>query len=546
MSRIVIVDDESIFRKGLRKMIAELDPQWEVVGEARDGYEALQLVEEQLPDAVLTDIRMPRMNGIQLQQLLRERFRDMLCVVISGFDDFIYIQQSMRQGAMDYLMKPIEREELGKVLSQLREKVQVGQRLQADPANAVKSHREEHRIKQHVSEHLITALLRGSVNDADLELLQSIGIVFQHPYFACMVIKLDKSSIGSERYNRADPSLFQLYIQQLVQEVLSRRVNGYCFVMSETEVAALINIPDRGQAMVDIREIGESIRRQMTSLSNITVTIGIGQAVEGFKAIAESYNEAEIALLHRLIIGGDKVIAYGEITRDDRLYSELSSSSWELLEQAVHNGKRELVAEAVQTFVSELCSKAYSPEVVHQQLCKLLLHYYETAGKLGITKEWLGSKDMKAVLFHICSISSREELMEACSLLLVRLAACIAENVAKPERDPIEKSIRYIEQNYANALTLKEVADAVYLNAAYFSTLFKQRMGKSFIERLTEVRIQEAKRRMAQTDQKIAAIAEHTGFANIRHFNRVFKNETGMSPKHYRDQLQAEANSKIK
>ncbi|RCW47625.1 hypothetical protein DFP97_108249 [Paenibacillus prosopidis] len=119
-------------------------------------------------------------------------------------------------------------------------------------------------------------MLRSSVNEADLELLRTIGIHFKWPYFTCLVIKLDKNSVDSERYNRADPSLFQLYIQQLVQEVLSRRANGFCFVMSETEVVALLNIPDQHKAMHDVKEIGETIRRQITSLSNMTVTIGIG------------------------------------------------------------------------------------------------------------------------------------------------------------------------------------------------------------------------------------------------------------------------------
>lgn len=534
MPRIVIVDDESIFRRGLRKMIAELDPDWEVVGEARDGYEALQLVGDLKPEAVLTDIRMPRMNGIQLQQMLREKFPGILCVVISGFDDFIYIQQSMRQGAKDYMMKPIEREELAKVLKLLGDNVKLQQR-QSIPVS--KSHREDHQIRQHVSEHLITGLLRGSVNEADLELLRSIGIDFKEPFFTCMVIKLDKSSIGSERYNQADPSLFQLYIQQLVQEVLGRRTNGFCFIMSETEVVALLNIPNGNQGMADAIEIGETIRRQMTSLSNMTVTIGIGSAAEGFRSISGAYHEAEIALLHRLIVGGDKVLSYNGLVRDERYYNEQKSLTWEKLELAINEGKPGQVAEAAQALVSELCSQALAPETVHQQLCKLLLHYYETAGKLGLTKQWLGIKDMKAVLFHICSISSREELSEECSRLLVRLSECINESAVQPEHDPIEKSIRYIEQHYAKALTLKEVADSVYLNAAYFSTLFKQRTGKSFIERLTEIRIQEAKRRMVQTDNKIAAIAEHTGFTNIRHFNRVFKNETGMSPKLYRDRI---------
>ncbi|NIK77174.1 two-component system response regulator YesN [Paenibacillus castaneae] len=533
MPSIIIVDDESIFRKGLRKMIGDLDPEWEIAGEARDGYEALQLIEELQPDALLTDIRMPRMDGIQLQQMIRERFPQLLCVVISGYDDFSYVQQSMRQGSRDYLMKPIEREELVKVLRLLKEKLH-----QQQIASSGKTHLEEQQIRQHVSEHLVTGLLRGSVNESDLKILHTIGIDFKWPYFTCMVIKLDKHSIGSDRYNVTDPSLFQLYIQQLVQEIITRRSNGICFILSETEVVALLNITDRHKAMLNVKEIGETIRRQITTLSNMTVTIGIGQAAEGVRSISHSYNEAQIALLYRLIVGGDKVLEYGDMVQREQLQGEVNPCSWEKLDQAINEGNCEQAGVAARAYVNELCMSARTPETVHQQLCKLLIQYYELAGKLGLTKQWLGMKDMKAVLFDICSISSQEELMEECGLLLVRLAACIAESAIVQGADPVEKSIRYIELHYAKALTLKEVADYVYLNAAYFSTLFKQRTGKSFVERLTEIRVLEAKRRMAHTDHKIAIIAEQTGFTNIRHFNRVFKNETGLSPKEYRDRIQ--------
>jgi two-component system response regulator YesN len=308
--------------------------------------------------------------------------------------------------------------------------------------------------------------------------------------------------------------------------------------MSETKVVALLNIADQQQAMLTVREIGETIRRQINSLSNMTVTIGIGQAADGVRLISSAYNEAEIALLHRLILGGDRVLVYNDLVQEQSFHhGEAMTCSWDNLEQAINEGKQEGVVSATELFINELCAHSGAPEAVHQQLCKLLIYYYEVAGKIGLTKQWLGTKDMKAVLFHICSISSREELVEECSQLLVRLTECIASSTMQPEHDPIEKSIRYIELHYSKALTLKEVADNVYLNAAYFSTLFKQRTGKSFIERLTEIRILEAKRRMAQSGHKVANIAEQTGFSSIRHFNRVFKNETGMSPKEYRDQI---------
>lgn len=534
MPNIIIVDDESIYRRGLRKLIGELDDDWRVVGEARDGYDAFSQLEKLRPDAMLTDIRMPRMDGIQLQQLAREQFPELECVVISGYDDFSYVQQSMRQGARDYMMKPIEKEELAKVLAMLKE------RLKEKSGAELKRTRETYEISQHAAEHVMKELIRGTASESDIRLLVTMGISFRQPAFICMVVKLDKSSVGSERYLQANPFLFQLYIKQVVQEVVGRNGTGFAVVMSETEVAALLNVPDAESAMKDAEELADTVRRGISSLSQITVTIGLGRPKREYRGIVQSYGEAEVALLYRLIQGGDRVLPYSEKLRHSGSGEGAAEQAWHQLEAAVSEGKRDLIVSSSEAYVELVCRHADTPETVHQRMCKLLIHYYEWAGKAGVTAEWLGTQDMKSVLLHICSLSSREELKEGCSKLLLSLSDCLAERSAKVTADPVRRAERYMENHFAGALSLKDAADHVFLNAAYFSSLFKQKTGKTFVERLTEIRIAEAKRLLLQTDQKLAVISEATGFPSIRHFNRVFKAAAGMSPTEYRERHRSE------
>ncbi|MFC4100200.1 response regulator [Paenibacillus xanthanilyticus] len=542
MPTILIVDDETIFRKGLRKMIESASDGWQIAGEAKDGCEALEQVEQLKPDVVLTDIRMPRMDGIQLQQIVKERFPHIHVVVLSGYDEFTYLQQSLRHGARDYLMKPVEREELLETLRKLRgelaKSAAVPELLAAEPADA-------RQIRQHVSEHLVAGLLRGDVNENELALLGRIGLTFGAPCFACMVIKLDKDALDRDRYGKADPSLFQLYIQQVVQELLDQRANGFSFVLSDTEVVALVNL-DCGAASVNpLMELAESVRRRTISLSNLTVTIGLGSAVEGIKAIPRSFHEAKIALLHRLIVGGDRVISYAQTKESSQeLASNLREWSWSSLETTVLEGKAAQAGQLAAEMIAELCAKARSPETIHQQICKLLLHYYEEAEKLVLTKAWLGDRTIQAVLLDVCAITSRAELIECCRAYLSHLADCIAGSRRQPESDPIEKAIRYVNQHYREQLTLTEVAEQVFLNPAYFSTLFKQRTGKSLVEYWTDLRVNEAKKRLAASSEKVTVIAESTGFGNVRHFNRVFKSATGATPNDYREQARSGAGSR--
>ncbi|MFB9329181.1 response regulator [Paenibacillus aurantiacus] len=542
MPSILIVDDETIFRKGLRKMIESASDGWLIAGEAKDGYEALELVEQLKPDVVLTDIRMPRMDGIQLQQIVKERFPGMLVVVLSGYDEFTYLQQSLRHGARDYLMKPVEREELLETMRKLKGELA---RSAAAPALLAAEPADARQIRQHVSEHLVAGLLKGDVHESELALLRRIGLTFDAPCFACMVIKLDKDALDRERYGKADPSLFQLYIQQVVQELLDQRANGFSFVLSDTEVVALVNLECGAATVNPLMELAESVRRRTISLSNLTVTIGLGGAVEGIKAIPRSFREAKIALLHRLIVGGDRVISYAQTKESSQeLASNLREWSWSSLETTVLEGRREQAERIAAELIADLCARARSPETIHQQICKLLLHYYEEAEKLALTKTWLSDRTIQAVLLDVCAITSRTELIDCCRTYLGHLADCIAGSRRHPEHDPIEKAIRYVNQHYREQLTLTEVAEQVFLNPAYFSTLFKQRTGKSLVEYWTDLRVNEAKKRLVASSEKVTVIAESTGFGNIRHFNRVFKSATGATPNDYREQARSGAGNR--
>lgn len=535
MPKILIVDDEKIFRKGLRAMITSLDPEWEVVGDASDGYEALDRAEVLHPDVILTDIRMPRMDGIALQRVVKERFPQTECVVVSGYEDFTYALQSMRYGAKDYLMKPVERSELGRILGKLKEET-----AKRGKAAAPKFDQEENElIRRHVSESVIAGLMRGMVQQHHVDLLRKIGVDFDQPYYCCFLIKLDKGSIGSERYFKADPSLFQLYIRQFVQEIVNKRMmKGYSLVLSDSEVAAIVNLSSKDSR--GLIELAESIRRQITSLSNLTVTIGVGRVAEGVDSISNSYRDAEISLLYRLIVGGDKVLQYDTIRRDHDLCLEVDPESWGAMERAVLEGRVEEAASRAEAEIGRLCRQAKSPELVYQKICKLLIHFYESAEKLNLTRAWLGERDIRSLIFDICSITSSEEFIMECRTLLTALSRCIADSRLETWHDPVEQALQYLESNFHKQITLNEVAGQVHLNPAYFSSLFKQRTGTTFVERLTAIRMEEAKRRLMDSDDKIAAIAEETGFPNLRHFYRVFKREAKLSPKDYRSEFRKE------
>jgi two-component system response regulator YesN len=165
----------------------------------------------------------------------------------------------------------------------------------------------------------------------------------------------------------------------------------------------------------------------------------------------------------------------------------------------------------------------------------MLLHFYELAVNLTVVKMWLQGTDMKQVLMEIYSISSSKELSERCQKLLGDLSVCMVNRKRKFVTSPVELVVRYVEEHYAEPITLNMMAEIAYLNPSYLSSLFKSKQGQSFIDFLTEKRIEKAKAMLLHSDEKIQVISDSTGFTNIRHFNRVFKTLTNRTPTEYRE-----------
>jgi two-component system response regulator YesN len=186
-------------------------------------------------------------------------------------------------------------------------------------------------------------------------------------------------------------------------------------------------------------------------------------------------------------------------------------------------------------FVTKVIQQWKDPEIIQQQICKMLLHFYELAVNLAIVKQWLQATDVKHVLMDIYSYSSSKELIERCQKLLGDLSVCIANRKKKFVTSPVELVVRYVEEHYAESITLNMMAEIVYLSPSYLSSLFKSKQGQSFIDFLTAKRIEKAKTMLLYSDEKIQVISDSTGFTNIRHFNRVFKTLTNRTPTEFRE-----------
>ncbi|NGZ76344.1 response regulator [Saccharibacillus alkalitolerans] len=535
--KVLVVDDEAIFRRGLRHLIGISGTSWEVAGEAKDGLEALEEIERLKPELVITDIRMPRLDGIGLQEKIRERYPDIRCFVLSGYNDFRYAQSSLRYGARDYLLKPIDKEELYRVLDlvdrELRQKEeQAGERLRGGRPAAISAEDRER---------LLDGLVRGELPHARPGELRESGIEFERGIY-CLVAELDKDSVERSRYERQEAELFSLYIRQFIEEALAGIRAGFVFRRGESVVVLLdaeVSETSREEIAGLARHVAAKIRRD----ADLTITIGIGGGVHGVEEVSKSYGEAKIALLYRLTSGGNRVLLYEDPPRQEASSAKTPLTNRGYLEQALLEGGGEDLGERVREGIEQLCGSAASPGIIHEQVCRMLLEAYGLAADRGLQDDWPEGRDIGGALQGALAISSRTELSAYCAGLLRSLQSLIRRSDEGGGLHAVDKVVRHIEEHYAEPITLGSMAELVYLNASYLSSLFKSRLGRSFVEILTAVRVREASKRLLHTDDKIASIAYETGFSNIRHFNRVFKAETGRTPKEFREALRPERES---
>ncbi len=525
MYNVLVVDDEMIFRKGITHLIHESNLEWTVIGEARDGLEALEMIQDQRPHLVITDIRMPRMDGIQLQATVAEQYPSIRCIVLSGHNDFEYARHSIRSGARDYLLKPVNKQELytalGKVEAELTKE------------NESQSLAEHIPSQQVIRQQILSSLIHGNSAYDEGELLDQANISFPHTGIYCLIVQLDRDSVTEQRYQQNDPELFFLYIQQFVREIILEPLQGYTFI-DHHQVVALINSDHSEQTARQIRSLSGQLIRSIKRISQMTVTIGIGGGVADLESVPQSYREAETALLYRLISGGDQVLVYESSTTNTMPLSRLEAADRHFLEQLLAEENGQELTKQVQAFIERLCRQISNPEVIQQQICKILLECYEIALDYNVLSEWLNKQDMGGILQNVLLINERQQLARYCGDLLYSLYELIQRKEGHVIH-AVDQVVRYLEEHYAEPITLSLMAEKVYLNASYLSSLFKNRLGHSFVEVLTDIRIREAIKRLIHSDEKIATIAYDTGFVNIRHFNRVFKTETGTTPKQYRD-----------
>ena len=520
MLKVFLVEDESVVREALRDNIPWQQYGYRFVGEAGDGEMALPLIRKTVPDVLITDIKMPFMDGLALSHIVKSEYPDMKIIIISGYDDFDYARQAITEGVDEYLLKPITRMSLQKARSEIREKIEA----ELEQKNFVKKFQSEmQQYEQYALRSFFEKVFEGKLSAQELyEETGKQGLDINASGYNLILLGVHETESREE--------LLRYFLRFPECLVFRWNMNTYgVLLMGEVD-----RLYERTQTHMDyIKKIcGQSKDEEWY--------VAAGTPVERFSQLSECYKRVNHIYAYRYLMP-EKHVLTEELTMNEEDASESSSFGGldankvdpEIIRGFLNNGQRTEVDEFVSSYMQGLGNATVSRLFRDYLLLNIRFTAQAFVGTLGYSQEeFLAS--MREDRIHEM-VTGPESMADYVRALLREALRLRDEKQQTQGKKVLRDALDYIEENYMQTtLNLNEVAQAIGMSPNYFSGMFSQEMKQTFVEYVTNKRMEQAKWLLRESDQSSAQIAAAVGYKDAHYFSFVFKKTVGMSPKDYR------------
>ena len=537
MLKVLIVDDEPIHRRGLTNMIRSLRPDYSV-SDAKNGAEALEYLNHNQIDLLITDIQMPIMNGLQLIEKIVESGKKIKIVILSVYGYFDYAQKAIALGAFDYILKPVDEVMVDKVLKKVEKSIL--QPLAEQYKEEGLKYKIENAIPDHF-EYKMNELIYGNLSSNEYEEIKDIFPCKDNG--AVIISELYRDDKASEHSINEEA---KLSIKCQINKVLNTFGTTISFFLQDetNSIVSIVDTPciDNLYSEDNIKIFDELIDDVRIKYGIIT-TIGVGHKYDNFfSGIKQSFKDAKESLECIFFTGKGKVIFYDKINIS-KCYRLGNDDKKKELSNAILKFDKKLSNQIIEDIFSAMLKDGYpKADRLLNRTADFLEEQLKTIdNKLNTTyfKQFIG--DINAKVFECNDFM---KLKEEISFLISNLIDVLCEQKNNKNVAAIEICKKYIEEHYMEDISLNSVAQAFYFNPSYFSNLFKSYMDMNFSEYLCKIRMNNAKRILHGTNYKIYKVSKMVGYQDPKYFNRVFKKQFGMTPDEYR-RILANNNFKI-
>lgn len=534
--KVFLVEDEMVIRRGIKNSIDWEKEGYIFCGEASDGELAYPMIIKEKPDILITDIRMPFMDGLELCKLVKKELPNIKILILSGYDEFDYAKEAIRLGVTEYLLKPISSGKLLEALNWVSESI----RREKEDKDLVRKYMEEMRENtEHEKQKFFEQMIAGNLSMADA---LETGKKYEMNLSAGMYnLLLFRFTLGEE--NRKSGELLgeaEYAIEKLTERLeyvfeFQRGIEGWAFLL----------MADNEEQMSErVKELSKDLEEIMKNYSTIAYFGGIGQPVARLRELEESFREAERALAARFTMELNRIISVEDIrmaqnvdTLDDieiTSFGEIEKTRT-MLEKFLNNGAEDEIDEFVDVYINELPEENLKSVLMRQYIIMdayiVMMSFCEKIE--GIEGEMQAqSEELKN---SMKTIQTLEEIKNYIRMLLKKIIGVRDTISGRRYSDIIEIAKDQIRKTYmSDEISLNTIAAEVGMSPSYFSSIFSKEMGKTFVEYLTEIRMDRAKELLMCSSMKTSEIGYEVGYKDPHYFSYIFKKTQNCTPKEFR------------
>ena len=531
--KVFLVEDEMVIRNGIVKSINWEKEGYRLVGEASDGELAYPMILKEKPDILLTDIKMPFMDGLELSRLVKQELPDTKILIFSGYDEFEYAKEAIRIGVTEYLLKPVSSEQLlevmrriSKQIEQDREEREILRQYQEDMKENVE------RERQNFFSHVI----RGEVSIGEaVKNGKKYGMDLSAGFYSIILFKI----FSTPEENIVSEHIWKICekIETKVDEIpyayyFQRGIDGWVF---------LLTAESKEQMEERQKNLCDCLAEIMKNERKVEYFGGIGKPVERIRNLGQSFRDAERIFAERFtrqsnqfLSGFEKMDVYKDDEFQIKDLGDMGKSR-EMIEKFLNNGTKEELEEFMDTYFIRMKEDKLQSTLMRQYIIMdiyiVIMSFCEKIDAVNHDYQQETEK-LKSTIQNMNSVSEIRSYIT----YMLNQAIELRDSISKKRyADIIKAAEKMISEHYmSEEISLNSVADSVGMSPSYFSSVFSKESGKTFVEFLTETRMEKAKELLMCSALKTSEIGYEVGYKDPHYFSYIFKKTQGCSPKDYR------------
>lgn len=524
---IVLADDEPQILHGMLGGIPWEELGFSIAATAGNGQEALEYVQNLHPDLLISDIKMPFLDGLELAKILHDSLMHIKIVLFSGWDDFEYARRAISYGVSEYVLKPIDFEEMRQLLTKLHTE------LEEEYDFRTNRERQEAIYQQSLPllrQQFFTQLLQGKMTaESAAQQMALLDLSMEYPAYSVALVQSQENQ----------DILTQISVQQIIGEMLDKVCQVFSFGMYDQTVY-LLGLSDANSNRLILKSLEEAAHMSQRML-HAGFFCGLGMTCTDRMQLETTYMQAKDALDYNVVTKEDAITYYGDVTAGSNETEPDWASVLEPLELAIKHGKTAEISTEVNKLLQLIQKRKYSFNEYQLIILEIIFSLSKLYRRYQITEDD-GLSGSKHMVMRILSLRTGEELNN----WLFNYCDFTSRSIQKQQMDQnailANKARDYVDSHFQNPeLSIETMCQTFNVSASHFSKVFREETGTSFLNYLTQCRIDEAARLLTETEEKSRVIGEMVGYPEPNYFSYVFKKNRGMSPAKYRKQEQQNA-----